>query len=85
MIGPATPDPTLVTSTLKPVGEHTFRVETTDGYGVPAELVVFETDAAGRVTRARFGENYTERIDRLVIFPLGGGGGTLLGFPFNRS
>jgi len=63
VIGPATPDPTLVTSTLKPVGEHTFRVETTDGYGVPGELVVFETDPAGRVTRARFGENYTERIE----------------------
>ncbi len=26
------------------------------------ELAVFEVDAAGRVTRARFGENYTERI-----------------------
>ena len=62
-IGPATPDPLLAPSTLKPVGEHTFRVETHDGYGVPAELVVFETDPAGRVTRARFGENYTERIE----------------------
>jgi len=63
VIGPATPDPLLAPSTLKPVGEHTFRVETTDGYGVPAELAVFETDPAGRVTRARFGENYVERIE----------------------
>ncbi len=63
VIYPAGPDPLLVTSTLKPVAEHTFRVETKDGYGIPAELVVFETDAAGRVTRAKFGENYTQRIE----------------------
>jgi D-alanyl-D-alanine carboxypeptidase len=63
VIGPATPDPLLAPSTLKLVGEHTFRVETTDGYGIPGELVVFETDPTGRVRRARFGENYTERIE----------------------
>ena len=63
VIGPATPDPLLAPSTLKPVAEHTFRVETADGYGIPGELVVFETDPAGRVRRARFGENYTERIE----------------------
>ncbi len=38
-------------------------METTDGYGVPGELVVFELDAAGRVKRARFGENSSERIE----------------------
>lgn len=58
-----TPDPLLAPSTLKPVAEHTFRAETTDGYGIPGELVVFEVDPAGRVRRARFGENYTERIE----------------------
>lgn len=63
VIGPATPDPLLAPSTLTPVGEHTFQVETTDGYGIPGELVVFETDPTGRVRRARFGENYTERIE----------------------
>ena len=62
-IGPAGPDPLLAPSTLKPVAEHTFRVETKDGYGMAGELVIFEVDAAGRVTRARFGENYTERIE----------------------
>jgi len=61
-IAPDGPDPLLAPSTLTPVAEHTFRVETTDGYGIPGELVVFETDPAGRVTRARFGENYSERI-----------------------
>ena len=63
VIGPDGPDPLLAPATLRPVGEHTFRVETTDGYGIPGELVVFETDPAGRVRRARFGENYTERIE----------------------
>ncbi len=62
-IGPAGPDPLLTASTLKPIGEHTFRVETKDGYGIPGELAVFEVGAAGRVTRVRFGENYTERIE----------------------
>jgi D-alanyl-D-alanine carboxypeptidase len=62
-IAPDGPDPLLAPSTLTPVAEHTFRVETTDGHGIPGELVVFETDPAGRVTRARFGENYSERIE----------------------
>ncbi len=46
------------------MAEHTYRVETKDGYGIPGELVVFETDRNGRVTRAKFGQNYTERIER---------------------
>jgi D-alanyl-D-alanine carboxypeptidase len=63
VIGPTGPDPLLTYSTLRPAGEHTFRVETKDGFGIPSELVVFEVDAAGRVTRVRFGENYTERVE----------------------
>ena len=63
VIGPDGPDPLLAPATLRPVAEHTFRVETPDGYGIPGELVVFETDPAGRVRRARFGENYMERIE----------------------
>jgi hypothetical protein len=63
VIGPTGPDPLMIYSTLRPVGEHTFRVETRDGYGIPGELVVFEVDATGRVTRVRFGENYTERVE----------------------
>jgi D-alanyl-D-alanine carboxypeptidase len=62
-IAPDGPDPLLAPSTLTPVAEHTFRVDTTDGYGIPGELVVFELDPAGRVKRARFGENYSERIE----------------------
>ena len=53
----------LASSMLTPVADHTFRVETADGYGVPGELVVFELDPAGRVKRVRFGENSSERIE----------------------
>jgi len=63
VIGPAAPDPLLAPATLQPVGEHTFRVESKDGYGIPDELAVFEVDATERMTRVRFGENYTERIE----------------------
>jgi D-alanyl-D-alanine carboxypeptidase len=60
VIGPAAPDPLLAYSTLKPLGEHVFRVETADGYGIPGERVTFEVDASGRVARAWFGQNYVE-------------------------
>jgi hypothetical protein len=41
---------------LQVIGEHTFRVETKDGYGLPGELAVFDVDASGRPTRVRLGE-----------------------------
>ncbi len=63
VIGPVAPDPLLTHSMLTPIGEHTFRVETTDGYGIAGERVVFQVDVAGRVTRVKFGENYIERIE----------------------
>jgi hypothetical protein len=57
-IGPNLPDPMLAPATLVPVGEHTFRVETKDGFGLPGEHVVFEMDANGRVARVKLGANY---------------------------
>jgi hypothetical protein len=48
MIFPNLPDPLWAPATLAPVSEHTFRVETKDGYGSHGERVVFELDAAGR-------------------------------------
>jgi CubicO group peptidase (beta-lactamase class C family) len=59
MIDPSQPDPTLTVTRLSPVGEHTFRIETKDGFGANAELVVFELGADGRVVRIKVGENYT--------------------------
>jgi CubicO group peptidase (beta-lactamase class C family) len=63
MVGINLPDPMLSPATLVPVGEHTFRIDTKDGYGSHGELVVFELDAAGRVTRVKVGANYTLPVD----------------------
>jgi hypothetical protein len=37
-------------------------METTDGYANNGELVVFEVDSTGRVSRLKIGENYTEPV-----------------------
>ena len=64
LIGPAVPDPMETASRLVPVGEHVFRVETENGYGIAGEHVVFELDAAGRVRRLVTGDNYAEPVER---------------------
>jgi CubicO group peptidase (beta-lactamase class C family) len=63
MIDPSLPEPTLGIAKLRPVGPHTFRMESTNGYTSHEELVVFELDAAGRVTRMRVGD---QGIDAVV-------------------
>ena len=62
LVDPSVPNPTLAVTRLRPVAEHTFRMEMTDGYANNGELVVFELDTTGRVTRVKIGENYTEPI-----------------------
>jgi len=59
MIFPNLPDPLWAPATLVPVSEHTFRVETKDGYGSHGERVVFELDGSGKVTRVTIGYNHT--------------------------
>jgi D-alanyl-D-alanine carboxypeptidase len=61
-IGPNLPDPMLAPATLVPVREHTFRVETKDGFGLPGELIVFEMDGDGRIARVKLGANYVMPI-----------------------
>jgi CubicO group peptidase (beta-lactamase class C family) len=58
LIGPNLPDPMGAPGTLVPIGEHTFRLETKDGYGSHGERVVFEMDDAGRVARLTVGYNW---------------------------
>ena len=58
LIGPALADPMWAPATLVPTGVHTFRLETKDGFGSHGERVVFELDAAGRVTRLTIGANH---------------------------
>jgi D-alanyl-D-alanine carboxypeptidase len=65
MVYPALPELVMETrATLVPVANHTFKVESDNGYGIPGELVVFELDASGRVTRVKLGENYADPIDQ---------------------
>jgi hypothetical protein len=61
-IGPHLVDPMLAPATLVPVGEHAFRVETKDGFGIPGEHILFEMDASGRVARVKLGVNYVMPI-----------------------
>ncbi len=57
MIGPALLEPMPVHATLTPIGTHTFRLESKDGYSSHGEPVVFEIDGAGRVARVTIGPN----------------------------
>ncbi len=59
MIGPTLPDPTLTVDRLVPLAEHTFRIETKNGFGSNGELVIFEMDDAGNVNQVKIGQNYT--------------------------
>ncbi|HYB42644.1 MAG TPA: serine hydrolase [Candidatus Methylomirabilis sp.] len=63
LIQPNLLDPLPTSTRLVPVGEHVFRAEEQDGYGVHGESVVFELDADGRPRRMRRGENYLEAVD----------------------
>lgn len=64
MVDPSLPDPTPNVIWLNPIGEHTFRAETRNGFASNAELVVFDLDAGGRVRRIKVGDNYLTAIDR---------------------
>jgi D-alanyl-D-alanine carboxypeptidase len=62
-VGPNLPDPTVGMTTLTPVGEHTFRIETDENFGSEGELAIFELDGNGKVARLVMGNVYTEAID----------------------
>ena len=59
MIDPSADDPLATLATLTPVAEHVFRYDSADGSSPVGELAVFELDAAGKVQRLKYGENYT--------------------------
>lgn len=62
MIHPMDPDPLAGMIKLKPVAEHTFRMETKEHFGSNGELAVFELDDAGKVIRLHTGNTYTTPI-----------------------
>ena len=61
VISPLSDDPMTGKSILRPLGEHTFRIEGTGG-GPHGELARFELDADGNVMRFYMGVNYSERV-----------------------
>ena len=61
VISPLSEDPMAGKSVLRPLGDHTFRIEGTGG-GPHGELARFELDADGSVTRLYMGMNYSERV-----------------------
>jgi CubicO group peptidase (beta-lactamase class C family) len=63
VLGVSLPDPMLAPATLVPEREHTFRIDTKDGFGSHGELVVFELDAAGKVARVRIGPNHALPVE----------------------
>ena len=54
-------DPLPSLLTLIPAGRHRFRLEGT-GYEAMGEIVQFDVDAKGEVTRMRIGAGYTEKV-----------------------
>ena len=62
-LDPSQPDPLLATIRFIPVAEHTFRMESENGFLSPDELATFEVDGDGRVTRVRLGNTFMERVE----------------------
>jgi hypothetical protein len=48
--------------TLTPVAPHTFRIESSNGYGAPGELAIFELGADGRAASLKVGEHRRYRV-----------------------
>lgn len=63
VIDPSLPEPMLGMTTLTPVAEHTFRMDSKSGYGAHGELMVFELDDSGTVTRVQSGDTYSFPIE----------------------
>ena len=61
VISPLSDNPMTGKSILRPLGEHTFKIEGTGG-GPHGELARFELDADGNILRLYMGVNYSERV-----------------------
>lgn len=59
LFAPAEPDPLAGMVKLKPVADHTFRMETKEHFGSHGELAVFEVDESGKVVHLTLGNTYT--------------------------
>jgi CubicO group peptidase (beta-lactamase class C family) len=62
IVAPAYLDPTEGMNTLTPVAPHTFKIESSNGYGAPGELVTFEFGADGQAASFKVGEHRQYRV-----------------------
>jgi hypothetical protein len=62
MLDPSQPDPLLGLARLRPVGPHTFRIETPEGFASHGEPAIFELGLDGRVQRLRIGVNHLDPV-----------------------
>lgn len=63
-IDPSLPDPLLAIIRLAPLAEHTFRMETENGFLSPGETAVFHLDTAGKVIALQTGQITWARLER---------------------
>lgn len=68
LFSPLEDDPFAAAAKLIPEGEHTFRVETTNGFGLQGEKVVFELNPDGTVHRMKTGSNYSYAVKDWTSF-----------------
>ncbi len=62
VIDPSQPDPMAGHLRLVPVAEHTFRIESDNGYSAHGELAQFELDAHGKVVQVKLGAGYSQLV-----------------------
>lgn len=68
LFSPLEEDPFAAAAKLIPEGEHTFRVEAANGFGLHGEKVTFELNPDGTVYRMKTGANYAYRVKDWLDF-----------------
>jgi len=62
VVSPINADPGEGMETLTPVGPHTFRIESSNGFGAPGELAIFELGPDGHAASLKVGEHRRYRV-----------------------
>jgi CubicO group peptidase (beta-lactamase class C family) len=62
VVAPINADPSEGMDTLTPVGPHTFRIESSNGYGAPGELAIFELGPDSHAASLKVGEHRRYRV-----------------------
>jgi len=62
IVSPINADPSEGMDTLTPVAPHTFRIESSNGFGAPGELAIFELGPDGLAASLKVGEHRQYRV-----------------------